>query len=767
MHLAPAFGEVDRVGRASSSGSPRSTPSARTAGSPRRSRGSQGQGVRDANEQIVAELERRGALVARRVARPLGPALLALQRRAHLLGQAQLVRRHDAPQGRPAARERGASTGTPSTSATAGSASGWRTTSTGRCRATATGGRRCPIWRCADGPRHLRRARAPSSPSSPAPTSSSVDPHRPAIDEVTFACPVCATTATRVAPVIDAWFDSGRDARGPVGLPARRGLEGGLRVPRRVHRRGDRPDARLVLLPARGQHARLRRDAVPPRAVPRPHRRRGRPQDVQVARQRDRPLGGARHPRVRTPLRWWMFSQGSPWTPTRGSLAAIDASIRDTLLTLWNTYCVLHDLRVAQRLRPGDADGARPARHAPELDRWVLSRLERDDACGDRGARRLRAARRQRRPSRRWSTTSPTGTCGAPAARFWRTDPDAPRVRHARRARDAARGPGPRRGPARARSARSSPTTSSRGCATRRPTTRCTSCDWPVADAAAIDEALEAQMAVGARARLARPRGARRGRDQGPPAAAPRAGLPAPGRRRAAGRRSSRTSSTSTTSSTPTSSPTSSPTSCTRTSESLGPRLGERAQGASATRSTRSTPWRRRARSKAGGTVTVELGGERRRARRRRRRAARPRRGGLRRSRARAPRSSPSTSSSTTGCAAAASVRELVRQIQELRKERGLRGRRPRRAVARGLDARRRDERDLRRREVLADAVHDGRGRRARRAPWSSADGLAATVVARSSASQLADARRRSAVQLAQRGLERVALLGGQLRACT
>ena len=37
-------------------------------------------------------------------------------------------------------------------------------------------------------------------------------------------------------------------------------------------------------------------------------------------------------------LRWWMFSQGSPWTPTRGSLAAIDASMRDMVLTLWNTY---------------------------------------------------------------------------------------------------------------------------------------------------------------------------------------------------------------------------------------------------------------------------------------------------------------------------------------------------------------------------------------------------------------------------------------------
>ena len=37
-------------------------------------------------------------------------------------------------------------------------------------------------------------------------------------------------------------------------------------------------------------------------------------------------------------LRWWMFSQGSPWTSTRASLGAIDASLRETLATLWNTF---------------------------------------------------------------------------------------------------------------------------------------------------------------------------------------------------------------------------------------------------------------------------------------------------------------------------------------------------------------------------------------------------------------------------------------------
>ena len=74
------------------------------------------------------------------------------------------------------------------------------------------------------------------------------------------------------------------------------------------------------------------------------------------------------------PLRWWMFSQGSPWTPTRVSLEAIDASMRDTLLTLWNTWSFFTTYASLNGFDPAD-----PAIPAPGdrsvLDRWMLSRL--------------------------------------------------------------------------------------------------------------------------------------------------------------------------------------------------------------------------------------------------------------------------------------------------------------------------------------------------------------------------------------------------------
>jgi isoleucyl-tRNA synthetase len=74
------------------------------------------------------------------------------------------------------------------------------------------------------------------------------------------------------------------------------------------------------------------------------------------------------------PLRWWMFSQGSPWTPTRVSFDVIDAAMRDTLLTLWNTWSFFTTYASLNGFDPSD-----PSIPAPQdrsvLDRWMRSRL--------------------------------------------------------------------------------------------------------------------------------------------------------------------------------------------------------------------------------------------------------------------------------------------------------------------------------------------------------------------------------------------------------
>ena len=67
-----------------------------------------------------------------------------------------------------------------------------------------------PIWRCPEGHQICVGSLAELSDLTGS-DQSGLDPHRPFVDEVTFACPAdgCTETATRVPEVIDAWFDSG------------------------------------------------------------------------------------------------------------------------------------------------------------------------------------------------------------------------------------------------------------------------------------------------------------------------------------------------------------------------------------------------------------------------------------------------------------------------------------------------------------------------------------------------------------------------------
>ena len=68
-------------------------------------------------------------------------------------------------------------------------------------------------------------------------------------------------------------------------------------------------------------------------------------------------------------LRWWMFSQGSPWTSTRGRLGAIDASMRETVATLWNTYSFFMTYAAINDFDPADTEIPAPrARGASTVD---------------------------------------------------------------------------------------------------------------------------------------------------------------------------------------------------------------------------------------------------------------------------------------------------------------------------------------------------------------------------------------------------------------
>ena len=154
-----------------------------------------GRFVKEADPDIVEALRGERQAAARRDLPAQLPALLALRHAAALLREVELVHRHD-PGPRPACWPRTSrSAGTPSTSSTAASASGWRTTWTGRSAATATGARRCrsgsarrPTARSASAPARSRTcARAAASVPD--------DLHRPYIDEVVLPCEARAAAA--------------------------------------------------------------------------------------------------------------------------------------------------------------------------------------------------------------------------------------------------------------------------------------------------------------------------------------------------------------------------------------------------------------------------------------------------------------------------------------------------------------------------------------------------------------------------------------------
>ena len=112
-------------------------------------------------------------------------------------------------------------------------------------------------------------------------------------------------------------------------------------------------------------------------------------------------------------LRWYFFTSKQPWDGYRFSLETIGEAVRQFLLQLWNTYGFY--VAVRERERDGARRRCDAAPSRAELDRWALSRLQRDGRDRARAHGRLRRDRRRPRDRRRSSTSSPTGTCAARA----------------------------------------------------------------------------------------------------------------------------------------------------------------------------------------------------------------------------------------------------------------------------------------------------------------------------------------------------------------
>ncbi len=202
-----------------------------------------------------------------------------------------------------------------------------------------------------------------------------LDLHRPSIDEVTFPCtaPDCDRPMRRIPPVLDAWFDSGSMPTAQHHYPfAGAGELDGSFPADFICEAIDQTRGWFYSLLAVNS---LVFDATPYRNVvclalivdehgQKMSKSKGNviaPFDIFDT------LGA-------DALRWYFFSAGQPWTPRRVFPDGIREATRQSLLTLWNVWSFFATYADLDGWTPDRDDASPPASHV--LDRWILSELD-------------------------------------------------------------------------------------------------------------------------------------------------------------------------------------------------------------------------------------------------------------------------------------------------------------------------------------------------------------------------------------------------------
>lgn len=229
-----------------------------------------------------------------------------------------------------------------------------------------------PLWRCADG--HVTAVGSRAELGELTGTDqSALDPHRPYVDAITFDCPQCGSTATRVPEVIDAWYDSGAMPFASIGYPH---VPGSQELFERTYPAQyiceaiDQTRGWFYTLMAVGT---LVFDRSPyENVVCLGHIM------AEDGRKMSKHLGNILLPvplmdtHGADALRWFMACSGSPWAQRRVGPGPLDDIVRKVLMTYWNTASFFS---LYASHATWDPAAARPVAERPVLDRWVLGEL--------------------------------------------------------------------------------------------------------------------------------------------------------------------------------------------------------------------------------------------------------------------------------------------------------------------------------------------------------------------------------------------------------
>jgi isoleucyl-tRNA synthetase len=229
-----------------------------------------------------------------------------------------------------------------------------------------------PIWRCED--KHEVCVDSLAELGALAGQElSNLDPHRPFVDDITFACAECSKVMTRVPEVIDCWYDSGAMPFAQWGYPHKPGSVEKFKAAYPadfICEAIDQTRGWFYTLMTIGT---LVFDQSSYKSV----LCLGHILDKD-GRKMSKHLGNVLEPislmdqHGADAVRWYMLAAGSPWSARRVGHDAISDVVRKTLLTYWNTIS-FHTLYAEAS---GFEISQSPAlKDRSMMDKWIISEL--------------------------------------------------------------------------------------------------------------------------------------------------------------------------------------------------------------------------------------------------------------------------------------------------------------------------------------------------------------------------------------------------------